>query len=127
MGALSEEHTGRTVELRHDNAFGAVDYKCTFFGHVGDRAEIYVLDFRSEIFMIGVCTVQLQLGFQRHTVGQTALETLFDRVTRRIDIIIEEFENEVVASVGYREVFCKNFEKAFVVSFFGRRDRKSVV
>ena len=70
--------------------------------------------------MVGVCTVQFKFRLQGHTVGQPALKTLFNRVTRWVDIIIEKFENEVVASVGNREVFCKNFEKAFVVSFFGR-------
>ena len=33
-----EEHARGTVQLRNDHAFGAIDHKRTFFGHVGNVA-----------------------------------------------------------------------------------------
>ena len=66
MRALSEEHTGRAVQLRHYYALGAVDNESTFLGHVRYRAEIDVLDFCGEIFVVGGGAVQFQLGLQGH-------------------------------------------------------------
>ena len=60
VGGLAEEHARRTVELRHYNALGTVDYESSLLGHVGDGAEIHVLNFSSEVFVVGVSAIELQ-------------------------------------------------------------------
>ena len=59
VGALSEEHTRRTVELRNHNALGAVDYESALLGHIGNRAEEHVLNHGGEILVVGVGAIQL--------------------------------------------------------------------
>ena len=118
MGALSEEHAGRTVELRHDNTFRAVDHERTLLGHVRNQTEINVLDHRSEIFVVRVGAVEFKFGFEGHTIGHASFETFIDRIAGRIDIIVEKFQHEVIAGVGNREVLGKYFKKALIVAFF---------
>ncbi|CDA21461.1 uncharacterized protein BN496_01375 [Bacteroides sp. CAG:144] len=119
VDTLSEEHAGRTVQLRHNNTFGTIDYKCTFFGHIRDRTEVYILYNGVEIFVIGVGAIKLEFCFQRHTVCESAFQTLIDGVTWRIDIIIEKFEDEVVTGICNREILCKNLIKTFIFTFLG--------
>ena len=70
--------------------------------------------------MVGVFARKHKLGFQGHTVGETAAETLLDGVARRVDVIIEKFELEVIAGVSNREVLGKDFEESLIISFFRR-------
>ena len=120
MSALAEEYAGRTVELRHNDALGAVNHECTLLGHVGYLAQVHVLYFGGEIFVVGVGARQFQLGLKRHAVRVTALKTLFDCVAWRVDVVVEELEIEVVAGVGDREVLCEHFVKTFVSTMFRR-------
>ena len=62
MHALAEEYARRTMELRHDHALGTVDHKSALFRHIRDRPQINVLDHRVEILVVGIGTVELQLG-----------------------------------------------------------------
>ena len=66
------------MQLRNDDTLGAVDDERTLFGHIRDRAKIYILERGLEILMIGIGAVELQLGLERHTVGQTAVQALVD-------------------------------------------------
>ena len=68
--------------------------------------------------MIGVGAVEFEFSLERHGVCQTAFETFLDGVAWRVDVIVEELEHEVIASVGYREVFGKDLVKTFIVAFF---------
>ncbi len=120
MGALSEEHAGRTVELRHNDAFRAIDHKCALLGHVRNRAEINILDYRREILVVGVGTVEFQLCLEGHAVCEAALQTLLDGVTGRVDVIVEEFEYEVVTGVRDGEILGEHLVESLVVPFFGR-------
>ena len=121
MHALAEEYARRTVQLRYDDALGTVEDERTTLGHVGYRAEIDVLHHHTEILVLVVGTVQLQLGLQGHAVRKAALETLLDRVTGRINIVIDELQNEVVPGVGDWKILLKHFVKAFVLAVLGRR------
>ena len=69
------------------------------------------------MFRIG--TVQLKPCFKRHTVGQTPLDAFLDRVARRIDEIIEEFQHELVAGISDRKVFHEGVVQPFVAPFVG--------
>ena len=120
MSALSEEHTGRTVELRHNHTFGTVDNESAFIGHVGDSSKVNVLNHGSKIFVVRVGTIEFEFRLEGHAVGKPAFKTLVNGVTRGINVVIEEFKHKVVASIRYREVFCKNFEETLVFSFFRR-------
>ena len=104
MHALSEEHARRTVQLGYNHTLSTIDNKRTIGRHIGDRAQEHVLDHRSEILMIRIRAIQFQLSLQRHTIGQTALQTLVDGVAGRVDIVIQELKNEVITRVGDREV-----------------------
>ena len=119
VNALSEKDTGRAVQLRNDNTLGSIDDEGTFLGHVGNGTEIDVLNNRIEIFVVGVGTIEFELGFQRHAVCESAFKTLVDGVTGRIDIIVEKFEDKVVTGVGDGEILCKDLVQTFVFTFLG--------
>ena len=120
MCALTEKHARRAVELRHDNTLGTVYYKCALRRHIRNRTQVNILDLRLEILMVGVGTIELKLGFEGDTVGESAFETLLDCITRRIDIVIQELKYIVVAGIHDGEVFRKHLVKALIISFFGR-------
>lgn len=105
------------MELRDDNALGAVDYKRTFLGHIWDRAEVHVLDHGFEILVVGVGAVEFEFGFKGYTISETAFEALFNGIARRVDIVVDKLEHERVASVDYREIFGKDLEQTVVSSF----------
>ncbi len=120
MRALTEEHTGRTVELRHHDALRTVDYKSSLVGHVRNLAEIDVLDFRREVLVVGIGAVQFESCLEGDAVSESSHQTLFNSVTRRVYVIVEELEYEVVASVGNGEVLGKHFVQSLVSALFGR-------
>ena len=120
MHALSEEHARRTVQLRHDYALGAVDYEGAVAGHVRNGAKEHVLDKSSEVLMVGVGTVKLHLSLQGYAICQTALETLVNGVTRRVDIVIQELKDEVVARVADREVLREHLIETVILAFLRR-------
>ena len=109
METLSEEDAGGAVQLGYNDAFGTVDDEGASRGHVRDGAEEDILDHGVEIFVFGVGAVQLELRLERHTVGETAFEALFNGVARRIHEIIEELEHEIVAGVRDREHLLEYF------------------
>ena len=59
---LAEEDSRRTVQLRYHYPLGTVDDKRAFGRHIGNRAQVNVLDYRSEVLVIGVGTIKFQLG-----------------------------------------------------------------
>ncbi len=121
MGALTEKDAGRTVELRHDNALRTIDDKCALCCHVRNRTQVDVLNLRFKILMVGIGTIELKLGFEGDTVSESALQTLFNGVARRVDIVIQELKYIVVAGIHDREVFRKHLVKSLIISFFRRR------
>ena len=90
MGALSEEHTGRTVKLRHHYTLGTVDHKGALVGHIGDGSKIHILDHSGEVLVVRVGAIELEFRLEGHTVGESALQTLVDSVTRGVDVVVEE-------------------------------------
>ena len=118
--ALSEEHARRTVQLGYDDTLRTVDDERTAFGHIGDRTEVHVLNDNAEIFVFVVRAVELQLGFQRNAVRQTALQALLDRVTGRVDIVVDKLQNEIVPGIRDGEIFLEDLVEALVLTVFGR-------
>jgi hypothetical protein len=70
--------------------------------------------------MIRVSAVELELGLEWHTIGQPMDETLLNAVTWRINIVIQEFQHEIVAGVSDGEILCKDLIETIVLSQLGR-------
>ena len=104
MNARTEEHARRTVQLRYYDTLSTIDNKCTVGGHIRNRSQENILNHRIEVFMIRICTIKFQFSLQRNAVGQATLQAFLDGITRRIDIIVQELQYEVVASIRNREV-----------------------
>jgi hypothetical protein len=117
MDALSEEYAWRAMELRYDDTLGTVDDKSTLVGHIGNCAEVHILYFGGKVFMIGVGAIEFELSLERDTIGEATVKTFVDGVTRRINEIVKEFENKVVARIGNGEVLRKYLIESFVFSF----------
>ena len=69
--------------------------------------------------MVRIRAVEFHLGLQGYTIGQAALQTLFDGVSGRVDVIIQELQNEIVARIGNRKVLCEHLIKTVVLAFLG--------
>ena len=108
------------MQLRHDDALGAVDHERPFGGHVRDLAEIHILHDGFEILVLGVGAVQFKFCLQRYAVGETTLDTLVDRVTWRVYEVIKELENEVVPRIRDWEVLVEYFEETFLLAVVRR-------
>jgi hypothetical protein len=67
-----------------------------------------------------VITVELEFCLQWDTICQTALQALLDRVTWRVDIVVDELQNEIVSGVCDGEILLKHFVKALVLTILGR-------
>jgi hypothetical protein len=82
-----EEHAGRTVQLRHDHALGAVDDEGAVVGHQGHFAhvDLLFLDFLDRLGLRALTVIDdhLQLGAHGRGVGQAPL-LAFPRVERRL-------------------------------------------
>ena len=120
MHALSEEHARRTVQLGYDDTLRTVDDERTAFGHIGNRTEVHILNDDTEIFVLVVRAVKLEFGFQGNAVRQPALQTLLDRVARRVDIVVDELQNEIVPGIRNGEILLKHLIQPLVFTIFGR-------
>ena len=114
--ALAEENPRRPVQLRHNDPFRPIDDERPPRRHIRNGSEIDILHHRIEILVFRVRTVQLQFGLQRHAIGQTALQTLVDRVSRRVDIVVDELQHEVIPRIIDREVLHEDFVQALIES-----------
>ena len=68
--------------------------------------------------MVRICAIQLHLGLQRYAIGQTAFKTLINRVARRVDIVVQELKNEIIARISDREVLGEHLIQTVVLTFF---------
>ena len=118
MEALAEEDTGRTVQLRHDDTLGSVDDECSAGSHVRDSSQEHVLDHRVKIFVFRVCTVEFQLSLKRNAVSQTSVKAFLNRITGRVDEIVDELQHEVVACVRYWKYLLEHLEQTFATTVF---------
>src|SRR6266478_9933518 len=101
-----EEHAGRPVELRNDNALGAVDHERAVARHQRDFAEIDfllldVLDRASAI--LDVPDYELDFYFDRSGVGHSPLMAFVDVIFRRAEFIADEFQRGGLVEVLDRE------------------------
>ena len=66
--------------------------------------------------MLRVSTEQLHLCLHRHAVCQTSLKALLDSVARRINVVVQELQDEVITSVCNREVLCENLVQTIILT-----------
>src|SRR4030043_2337155 len=118
MDALTEEYTWRPVQLGDNNTFSAVYDKCAPFSHIRHCSEIDILDNSIEILVFRIGAIEFKLCLKRDTECQTALYTLINGIPRRVNVIIEEFENEIISCIGNWEVFCKDLKESFFFPVF---------
>ena len=117
--ALAEEHTRRTMQLGYDDTLRTIDDERTAFCHIGNRTEVHVLNDDTEILVLVVRAVKLELRLQRDTVRKAALEALLDRITRRVDIVVDELQNEIVPGIRNGEILLKHLVQPLVFTIFG--------
>ena len=109
------------MQLADDHALGTIDDEGAVVRHVRNRTEEDILNHGVEVLMVGVGAVELQPGLQGHGIGESALQTLFDAVAGRINVIVQEFQDEVVAGVSDGEVLGEHLVQAIVLTQFRRR------
>ena len=93
-----EEHSGRAVHLRDDNAFGAVDDEGAVIGHERNVAhvDILLLDVLDRLgagFFVDIEYDQAQRDLERRSVSHAALTALIDVVFRPFEFVFHEFEH----------------------------------
>ena len=119
MDAAAEEHTGRTVQLRYHDTFGTIDNKGTLGGHIRYHAKIDMLLDGLEVLIVWVLAAQFHFGLQRDAVSKATLDALLDRITGRIDVIIKEFELEIISRIRDGEVLPEHFVQSLVQTVVG--------
>ena len=103
-----EEHAGRTVHLRDDDALGAVDDEGAVHGHERDIAHVDVLlldvlDRLGAGFLVDIEHDQAQRHLQRRSIGHAALAALVDVVFRRLEFVADEFQHRGAREIRDRE------------------------
>src|SRR3546814_18405688 len=84
---MVEEHTRRTVHLRHDDALGPVDEEGAVLRHQGHVAHVNVLlldiEHRTRVgFAVDFKDDQAQRDLPRPRIGDTALSAFVDEIGR---------------------------------------------
>ena len=105
------------MQLRNNNTLCTIDNKSTIIRHVWNGTQEHVLDKGTKIFMIGICTIKFHLRLQGHTIGQSTLQTFFNGISRRIDKVIQELENEIITRIGDREVLGEHLIQTVILAF----------
>ena len=103
-----EEHAGRAVHLRDDDALGAVDDEGAVVGHERNVAhvDILLLDVLDRLgagLLVDIEHDQAQRHLERRRIGHAALAALVDVVLRRLELVVDEFEHRGVGEVGDRK------------------------
>ena len=116
MDALSEKDTRRPVELGYDYTFRPVDDEQSTLRHIGDGPQIHVLDDGIKIFVLRIRTIQFEFGFKGNTIGQTTFNTLINRIPGRVNLVVQEFQNEIITCVCDGKIVTENPVQAFYFS-----------
>src|SRR5690606_13462563 len=90
-----EEHAGRTVQLRHDDALGTVDDEGAGGGHERNFAHVHFL-FLDILDLLGgglaIENHQAHLGAKRAGEGQAALLAFLDVEGRLAELVLDELQ-----------------------------------
>ena len=129
-----EEHARRAVELRHDDALGAVDDERAVVGHERHLAhvDLLLLHFLDRVLRrFAIHDHEAHLGAQRRAIGQAALLAFDDVERRRQQREADELEPGVARVARDREYRRERGLQAFVLALHagrvgpaGTRDRR---
>ena len=108
------------MQLRNNYTLGTIDYEGTVVCHIRDCAKEYVLYECAKILMVRICTVQFHLSLQRYAICKTTFKTFVNRVARRVNIVIQELKNEIIACIGNREVLREHLIQTVILAFLRR-------
>ena len=98
--------TGRTDDLRDDNALCAVDDEGTVVGHHREVAHVYLGLF----YLTGLLVGKSDPHLEGRCVVDIALLAFLDRVLRlRVDGIIDKLDNEVARVIDDRRNIVEHF------------------
>ncbi len=114
-----EEHAGRTVHLRDDDALGAVDDEGAVHGHERDIAHVDVLlldvlDGLGAGFLVDIEHDEAQRHLERRRIGHAALAALVDVIFRRLELVADEFQHRGAGKIRDREYRAEHRLQAFV-------------
>ncbi len=103
-----EEHAGRAMHLRDDDALGAVDDEGAVHGHERDIAhvDVLLLDILYRLgagFLVDIEHDQAQRDLQRRSIGHAALTALVDVVFRRLEFVADEFQHRGAGEIRDRK------------------------
>src|ERR1019366_786711 len=120
---MLEEHTGRTVQLRHDDALGAVNHKRTRVGHERDFAHVHFLLFHFFDRGLGRLLVhdgQTHAGAQRGSISQTALPAFLHIKRRHTQLVTDEVETRILGMTMNRKDAVKGSLQTIILALFRR-------
>ncbi len=114
-----EEHAGRTVHLRDDDAFGAVDDEGAVHRHERDVAhvDVLLLDVLDRLragFLVDIEHDEAQRHLEGGREGHAALAALIDVVFRRLEFVANEFQHRGAGEVRDREHRAEHRLQAFI-------------
>ncbi|MGY4338290.1 hypothetical protein ACVWW3_003196 [Bradyrhizobium sp. LM2.9] len=103
-----EEHAGRAVHLRDDDALGAVDDEGAVHRHERDVAhvDVLLLDVLDRLragFLVDIEHDEAQRHLEGCGEGHAALAALVDVVFRRLELVADEFQHRGAREVRDRE------------------------
>ena len=128
-----EEHAGRTVHLRDDDAFSAVDDEGAVHRHERNVAHVDVLlldvlDRLGAGLFIDIEYDQPQRHLEGRGVGHAALAALVDVIFRRLEFVFDEFQHRRSGKIRDREYRFENCLQPFVgPAAFRRLDQEELV
>src|SRR5208282_4692135 len=126
MGAalvVLEKYSGRAMQLRHDDALGAVDHEGAVAGHQGNLAEVNfllldVLDRAAAV--LDVPDDELNLDLERGGVGHAALMAFLDVILGRAELVGDELERRGLVEILDRKHRLEDRLQADVGAVLGR-------
>ena len=126
MGAalvVLEKYAGRTMQLRHDDALGAVHHEGAVAGHQRNLAEINfllldVLDRAAAV--LDVPDDELNLDLERRRVGHAALMAFLDVVLGRAELVRDELERRSLVEILDRKDRLEDRLQTYVGAVLGR-------
>ena len=103
-----EEHAGRAVHLRDDDALGAVDDEGAVRRHEGHVAhvDVLLLDVLDRLRLrvgIDIEHDEAQRHFERRGEGHAALAAFVDVIFRLLEFVVDEFEQRDLRKIGNRK------------------------
>src|SRR6185312_9723753 len=120
-----EEHAGRAMHLRDDDALGTVDDEGAVLGHERHVAHVDVLLFdvadraRARL-LIDIPNDEAQRHFQRRGERDAALLAFLDVVFRRFELVADEFQPRTIRKIADRENGFENFLQTDAGTLVGR-------